>query len=58
MREKIIAEIEKIAAEQEKPLKPITDDLEILDSGLDFALLCHSRRAARRHGGVRPVQYG
>ncbi|MGA7972489.1 MAG: phosphopantetheine-binding protein [Pseudolabrys sp.] len=42
MREKIIAEIEKIAAEQEKPLKPITDDLEILDSGLDslcFAIL-------------------
>ena len=42
MRDVIISEIRKVAQEHDKPLKPVTDDLEILDSGLDslcFAIL-------------------
>ena len=38
----VMAEIERIAAEQNKALKPLTDDLVLLDSGLDslcFAIL-------------------
>ncbi len=38
----IIAEVETVAAEQNKALKPLTDDLALLDSGLDslcFAIL-------------------
>ena len=38
----IVSEIEKIAAEQNKPLKPLNDALILLDSGLDslcFAVL-------------------
>lgn len=42
MRDVIIGEIRKVAREHNKSLKPITDGLEILDSGLDslcFAIL-------------------
>ena len=42
MKSEIIAEIEAIAHEQSKSLKPLTDDLPLLDSGLDslcFAIL-------------------
>ena len=42
MRDLIIAEVQKVAQEHGKSLKPITDELEILDSGLDslcFAIL-------------------
>ncbi len=42
IRSTIVPEIEKIAAEQNKPLQPLTDDLVLLDSGLDslcFAIL-------------------
>jgi hypothetical protein len=42
MRDVIIGEIHKVAQEQGKSLKPISDDLEILESGLDslcFAIL-------------------
>jgi aryl carrier-like protein len=38
----IIAEIEQVAKEQNKTLRPLTDDLELLESGLDslcFAIL-------------------
>lgn len=38
----IVAEIKKVAAEQNKSLKPLTDDLVLLESGLDslcFAIL-------------------
>lgn len=38
----IISEIEQVAAEQSKSLRTLTDDLELLDSGLDslcFAIL-------------------
>lgn len=38
----IIAEIEQVAKDQNKALRPLTDDLELLDSGLDslcFAIL-------------------
>jgi acyl carrier protein len=38
----IIGEIEKVAAEQKKKLRPLTDDLELVESGLDslcFAIL-------------------
>lgn len=38
----IIAEIEQVAREQNKQLRPLTDDLELLESGLDslcFAIL-------------------
>ncbi len=42
MRDQIIAVIEKVAREQGKTLRPITDDLEIVESGLDslcFAII-------------------
>ncbi len=42
MRSVIIPAIEAVAAEQNKALKPLTDDLVLLDSGLDslcFAVL-------------------
>ena len=42
MRPVIIAAIEAVAAEQDKSLKPLHDDLVLLDSGLDslcFAIL-------------------
>ena len=42
MRPVILAAIEAVAAEQNKALKPLTDDLVLLDSGLDslcFAIL-------------------
>ena len=38
----IIAEIEQVAKDQNKALRPLTDDLELLESGLDslcFAIL-------------------
>lgn len=38
----ILAEIEQVAKEQNKTLRPLTDDLELLESGLDslcFAIL-------------------
>ena len=38
----ILSEIEKVAAEQNKTLHPLTDELVLLDSGLDslcFAIL-------------------
>ena len=38
----IISQIEQIAAEQDKTLRTLTDELELLDSGLDslcFAIL-------------------
>ena len=42
MRSVIIAQIEAVASEQGKALKPLADDLVLLDSGLDslcFAIL-------------------
>ncbi len=42
MRTVIITAIEAVASEQGKPLKPLVDDLVLLDSGLDslcFAIL-------------------
>ena len=42
MRSVIIAAIEGVAAEQGKTLKPLTDDLVLLESGLDslcFAIM-------------------
>lgn len=42
IREVMIAAIETVAAEQHKTLRPLTDDLVLLDSGLDslcFAIL-------------------
>jgi acyl carrier protein len=41
-REIIISQIQQVAAEQKKTLAPLTDDLSLLDSGLDslcFAIL-------------------
>ena len=38
----VIAQIEQVAAEQNKTLRPLTDELNLLDSGLDslcFAIL-------------------
>ena len=42
IRSTIISQIEQVAAEQKKTLAPLTDDLSLLDSGLDslcFAIL-------------------
>jgi hypothetical protein len=42
LREKILAEISTVAAEQNRTLAPLTDDLSLTDSGLDslcFAIL-------------------
>ena len=41
----ILAEIRTVAAEQTKTLAPLTDDLALLDSGLD--LLCFAILVAR-----------
>jgi acyl carrier protein len=41
-RDMVIAQIEQVAALQNKQLRPLTDDLNLLDSGLDslcFAIL-------------------
>jgi acyl carrier protein len=41
-RATIISQIQQVAAEQKKTLAPLTDDLSLLDSGLDslcFAIL-------------------
>jgi len=42
MRATILSQIEKVAAEQNKTLAPLTDDLALLESGMDslcFAIL-------------------
>jgi acyl carrier protein len=42
IREAIIAQFKQVAAAQEKPLRPLTDDLVLLESGLDslcFAII-------------------
>ena len=42
IRNTIISQIERVAAEQKKTLAPLTDDLPLLESGLDslcFAIL-------------------
>jgi acyl carrier protein len=39
VRAEIVAEFERVAREQEKPLAPLTDDLVLLDSGLDSLCL-------------------
>ena len=41
-RDIVIAQIEQVAAQQSRKLRPLTDDLNLLDSGLDslcFAIL-------------------
>jgi acyl carrier protein len=38
-RSEILAEFERVAREQDKPLAPLTDDLVLLDSGLDSLCL-------------------
>lgn len=42
IREAIIAQFKQVAAAQEKPLRPLVDDLVLLESGLDslcFAII-------------------
>ena len=42
MRSRILEEIRTVAADQDRPLKPLTDDLPLFESGLDslcFAIL-------------------
>ena len=39
MRTQIIATIKQVASEQNKPLAPISDELPLLDSGLDSLCL-------------------
>ena len=42
IRQKVLQEIQTVAEEQEKRLPPLTDDLNLLESGLDslcFAIL-------------------
>jgi acyl carrier protein len=42
IRSTVISQIQQVAAEQKKTLAPLTDDLSLLDSGLDslcFAIL-------------------
>ena len=45
MREKIVYQFEKVANEQNKKLAPLTDDLMLLDCGLDS--LCFAIIVAR-----------
>jgi acyl carrier protein len=54
VRAKIINAIEQIAAEHKKPLRPLTDDLILLNSGLDS--LCFAILVARLENdlGVDP----
>ena len=42
MRSEVVAQIQRVAQEQDRQLAPLTDDLALLDSGLDslsFAVL-------------------
>jgi acyl carrier protein len=39
VRSEILAEFERVARQQDKPLAPLTDDLVLLDSGLDSLCL-------------------
>ncbi len=45
IRSEIIAQFDRVAKEQDKPLAPLSDDLELLDSGLDS--LCFAIVVAR-----------
>lgn len=45
VRSEILAQLEQVASEQDKPLAPLTDDLALLDSGLDS--LCIAIAVAR-----------
>jgi len=46
----IIGQIEQVAAEQNKKLAPLTDDLPLLDSGLDS--LCFAILVARLEDAI------
>jgi acyl carrier protein len=54
VRSEIIARFTEVAAENDKKLAPLTDDLELLESGLDS--LCFAVVVARLEGslGVDP----
>ncbi len=45
IRSEIITQFDRVAKEQDKPLAPLSDDLELLDSGLDS--LCFAIVVAR-----------
>jgi hypothetical protein len=45
IRSEILAQFDRVAKEQDKPLAPLVDDLELLDSGLDS--LCFAIVVAR-----------
>ncbi|WP_158815606.1 acyl carrier protein [Methylocapsa sp. S129] len=46
----IISQIQQVAAEQKKTLAPLTDDLSLLDSGLDS--LCFAILVARLEDAI------
>ena len=52
IRETVIAEIRAVAADQDKTLPPLTDDMVLLESGLDslcFAILVSRLEDATGH---------
>ena len=54
-RSAIADEVEKVAKEQGKKLATLSDDLVLLDSGLDSAF-CNPGRAARAAARFRSLQ--
>ena len=58
VRSRVIAQFEQIAKEQDRQLKPLTDDLALMESGLDS--LCFAIIVARLEDelGVDPFSSG
>ena len=54
----ILDEIRIVAAEQNKSLPPLTDDLGLLDSGLELALFGDPGVSSRGLDGQRPIPVG
>ncbi len=53
IRTTVISEIQRVAADQNKKLAPLTDDLPLLDSGLDS--LCFAILVARLETRPAPI---
>ena len=58
IRDLVLKEINIVAAEQDKTLPPLTDDLALLESGLELSLFRHSRQSFGRCDRKRSVRFG
>ncbi len=58
VRSTIVSEFEQVAREQDKHLATLSDDMMLLETGLELAVLRDRRGAARRHATGRSVPDG